>query len=153
MPLVKNIFHYASPCCVYSLARHLLRRMFQYTSRSSISNSMHVTCCVRSLVMRHGWFHSVRFHRWIPFICLSRCPTLLHGSADCARRPMRTWRAATVLSVGSSVLFAITSWVALLKIESGAHDSFPHSVYGQKQKKEGRHQKIETLTGERTRNC
>jgi hypothetical protein len=38
-------------------------------------------------------------------------------------------------------------------IESGAHDNFPHSAYGQKQKKEGRHQKIETLTGERTRNC
>ncbi len=37
-------------------------------------------------------------------------------------------------------------------IESGAHDKFPHSAYGQKQKKEGRHQKIETLTDERTRN-
>jgi hypothetical protein len=36
-------------------------------------------------------------------------------------------------------------------IESGAHDNFPHSEYGQKQKKEGRHQKIELLTGERTR--
>ncbi len=33
-------------------------------------------------------------------------------------------------------------------VESGAHDNFPHSAYGQKQKKEGRHQKIETLTGE-----
>ena len=38
-------------------------------------------------------------------------------------------------------------------IERGAHDNFPLSAYGQKQKKEGRHQKIETLTGERTRNC
>jgi hypothetical protein len=38
-------------------------------------------------------------------------------------------------------------------IESGAHDNFSHSVYGQKQKKEGRHQKIDTLTGEWTRNC
>ncbi len=66
--LLKNIFHYASPYCVYSLARHLLRQMFQYTSRSWISNSMHVTCCVRSLIMRHGWFHSVRFHCWISFI-------------------------------------------------------------------------------------
>jgi hypothetical protein len=37
-------------------------------------------------------------------------------------------------------------------IESGEHDNFPHSAYGQKQKKEGRHQKIETLTGERMRN-
>ncbi len=108
--LLKNIFHYASPYCVYSLACHLLRWMFQYTSRSWISNSMHVTCCVQSLVMRHGWFHSVIFHRWIAFICLSQCPTLL------------------------------------------AHDNFPHSAYGQKQKKEGRHQEIETLTGERTRN-
>ncbi len=68
--LLKNIFHYASPCCVYSLARHLLRRMFQYTSRSWISNSVHVVCCVRSLVMCHGWFHSVRFHPWISFISL-----------------------------------------------------------------------------------
>ncbi len=102
--LLKNIFHYASLYCVYSLACHLLRRMFQYTSRSWISNSMHVTCCVRSLIMRHGWFHSVRFHGWISFICLSRCPPLLHGSADRARRLMRTWHAATVLSVGSSVL-------------------------------------------------
>ncbi len=99
----------------YFLARHLLRRMFQYTSRSWISNSMHVTCCVRSLDMHHGWFHSVRFHCWISFICLSRCPTLLHGSADRARRLMRIWRAATVLSVGRSVQFAITSWVTLLK--------------------------------------
>ncbi len=37
-------------------------------------------------------------------------------------------------------------------IESGAHDNFPHRSYGQKQKKEGRQQKIETLTGEWTRN-
>ena len=149
--LLKNIFHYASPYCVYSLAHHLLQRMFQYTSCSLISNSMHITCCVRSLVMRHGWFHSVRFHCWISFICLSRCPTLLHGSADCARRLiMRTWRTTTILSVGSSVLFAITSWMAVLN--QSAHDKFPHSAYGQKQKKEGRHQKIETLTGEGTRN-
>jgi hypothetical protein len=40
----------------------------------------------------------------------------------------------------------------IIVIESGAHDNFPHSAYGQKQKKEGRHQKIKTLTGERTRN-
>ena len=39
------------------------------------------------------------------------------------------------------------------RLESGAHDNFPHSAYGQKQKKEGWHQKIETLTGEQTRNC
>ncbi len=148
--LLKNIFHYASPYCVYSLARHLLRWMFQYTSRSWISNSMHVTCCAHSLIMRHGWFHSVRFHRRISFICLSRCPTLLHGSADHARRLMRTWHAATVLSVGSSVLFAITSWVALLNQRLGGGGMV--GAYGQKQKKEGRHQKIETLTGERTRN-
>ncbi len=38
-------------------------------------------------------------------------------------------------------------------IESGTHDNFPRSEYGQKQKKERRHQKIETLTGEQTRNC
>jgi len=37
-------------------------------------------------------------------------------------------------------------------IESGAHDNLSHSAYGQKQKKEGRHQNIDTLTGERTRN-
>ena len=37
-------------------------------------------------------------------------------------------------------------------IVGGAHDNFPHSAYGQKQKKEGRHKKIETLTGERMRN-
>ncbi len=117
--LLKFIFHYASPYCVHSLACHLLWRMFQYTSRSWISNSMHVTCCVHSLVMRHGWFHSVRFHCWISFICLSWCPTLMHGSADRAKRLMRTWRAATVLSVGSSVLFAITLWVALLNQRLG----------------------------------
>ncbi len=37
-------------------------------------------------------------------------------------------------------------------IESGAHDNFSHSAYGQKQKKEGRQQNIDTLTYERTRN-
>ena len=35
-------------------------------------------------------------------------------------------------------------------IESGAHKNLSHSAYGQKQKKEGKHQKIDTLTGERT---
>ncbi len=142
------MFYYTSPYCIYSLVRHLLQLMFQYTSRSWISNSMHVTCCVCSLVMHHGWFHSVRFHCWISFICLSRCPTLLHGSADRARRLMRTWRATTVLSVGSSVLFAITSWVALLNQRLGGGGM----VGLLNQLMQTMIQKIETLTGERTRN-
>ena len=44
--LLKNIFHYASPCCVYSLTRHWLRRMFQHTLRWGVVKYIfyQVTC-------------------------------------------------------------------------------------------------------------
>ena len=84
--LLKNIFHYASPCCVYSLTRHWLRQMFQYTSHNWNSAPVHVTWCVRSLVMRHGWFHSVRFNRWISFHSLFGCSLPSSQETECRFR-------------------------------------------------------------------